>query len=163
MDSQGHVRSHVCACSVAQSCLTLLTPWTVAPQALLSVGFCRQEHWSGLPFLFPGDLPNPGIKPESPASPALVGRFFITKPPGKPVKSHTAHQNSSRKLWQHYTKARKLWQHSTKAGELVRLWGFSPPPSDDSQVVLFAPTHSLMFTSHPSGELLRCLSKTPWI
>ena len=43
------------------------TPWTVACQASLSMGFSRQEYWSGLPFPFPGDLPNPGIKPGSPA------------------------------------------------------------------------------------------------
>ena len=48
---------------VAQSCLTLATPWTVACQAPLSMGFSRQEHWSGLPFPSPGDLPNPGIEP----------------------------------------------------------------------------------------------------
>ena len=47
------------------------TPWTVAHQAPLSMGFFRQEYWSGLPFPPPGDLPNPGIKPESPMSPAL--------------------------------------------------------------------------------------------
>ena len=45
----------------------LATPWTVASQAPLSMGFSRQEHWSGLPFPSPGDLPDPGIKPESPA------------------------------------------------------------------------------------------------
>ena len=44
-----------------------VTPWTVAYQAPLSVGFSRQEYWSGLPFLSPGDLPDPGIKPASPA------------------------------------------------------------------------------------------------
>ena len=43
------------------------TPWTVARQAPLSMGFSRQEHWSGLPFPSPGDLPDSGIKPESPA------------------------------------------------------------------------------------------------
>ena len=53
------------------------TPWTVAPQAPLSMGFSRQGYWSGLPFSL-GDLPNPGIKPESLVSPALVGRFFTT-------------------------------------------------------------------------------------
>ena len=42
------------------------TPWTVAYQAHLSIGFSRQEYWSGLPFPSPGDLPNPGIEPESP-------------------------------------------------------------------------------------------------
>ena len=46
---------------VAKSCLTLVTPWTVALQAPQYVGFPRQEHWSGLPFSSPGDLPNPGL------------------------------------------------------------------------------------------------------
>ena len=55
------------------------TPWTVACQAPLTVGFLRQEHWSGLPFPSPRDLPDPGIKP---ISPGLVGRFFTTEPPG---------------------------------------------------------------------------------
>ena len=52
---------------VAQSCLTVATPWTVAHQTPRSMGFYRQEYWSGLPFPSPGDLPNPGIKPRSPA------------------------------------------------------------------------------------------------
>ena len=43
------------------------TPWTVAFQTPLSMGFSRQEYWSGLPFLSPGDLPDPGIEPGSPA------------------------------------------------------------------------------------------------
>ena len=42
------------------------TPWTVAYQSLPSMGFSRQEYWSGLPFSSPGDLPNPGIEPGSP-------------------------------------------------------------------------------------------------
>ena len=55
--------------------------------APLFMGFPRQEYWSGLPFLLPGDLPNPGIEPTSPTFLALVGRFFTTEPPGKtPVK-----------------------------------------------------------------------------
>ena len=49
------------------------TPGTVAPQAPLAMGFPKQEYWSGLPFPPPGDLPNPGMEPESPA---WVGRFF---------------------------------------------------------------------------------------
>ena len=52
---------------LAQSCPTLVTPWTVACQAPLSMGFSRQEYWSGLPFPSPGDLPNPGTEPRSPA------------------------------------------------------------------------------------------------
>ena len=54
------------------------TPWTVALQAHLSMGFSKQEYWSGLPFPSPGDLPNPGIKHAPLASPALAGRFFST-------------------------------------------------------------------------------------
>ena len=51
----------------AKLCPTLVTPWTVACQAPLSMGFSRQEYWNGLPFPSPGDLPNPGIEPGSPA------------------------------------------------------------------------------------------------
>ena len=59
------------------------TPWTVVRQAPLSMGFSRQEYWSGLPFPTPGDLPDPGIEPASLVSPALAGGFFTTAPPGK--------------------------------------------------------------------------------
>ena len=58
-----------------------MTPWAVAHQASVLMGFSRQEYWSGLPFSTPGDLPNPGIEL---ASPALAGRFFTPVPPGKP-------------------------------------------------------------------------------
>ena len=59
------------------------TPWTVALQAPLSMGFPRQEYWSGLPFLPTEGLLDPGIEP---VSPALAGRFFFTtEPPGKSV------------------------------------------------------------------------------
>ena len=54
------------------------TPWTVAHQAPLSIGFPGQEYWSGFLCLPPGDLPNPGIKPVSLMSPALAGGFFTT-------------------------------------------------------------------------------------
>ena len=63
---------------VAQSCPTLCDPWTVAYQAPPSMGFSRQEYWSGLPCPPPGDLPDPGIKPASLTSPGLVGGFFTT-------------------------------------------------------------------------------------
>ena len=63
---------------VTQSCSTLWTPWTVAHQAPLSMGFSRQEYWSGLPFPSPGDLPNPGIKPRSPA---LQADTLTSEPP----------------------------------------------------------------------------------
>ena len=68
----------MCACSV------FATPWTVALQAPVSLGFSRQEYWDRLPFPTSRDLPDPGIRPASVVSPALAGRFFITVPPGKP-------------------------------------------------------------------------------
>ena len=58
-----------------------VTPWPGAHQALLSMGFSRQEYWSGLPCLSPGDLPNPGLKPASLLSAALAGGFFTTPVP----------------------------------------------------------------------------------
>ena len=79
----------VCVC-VTQSCPTLCDPHelqeetTLAPaarQAPLSLGFSRREYWSGLPFPSPGDLPNAGIKPESPM---FQGDFLPSEPPGKP-------------------------------------------------------------------------------
>ena len=60
-----------------------VTPLTAASQAPPSMGFSRQEYWSGLSFLSPGDLPNPEIEPTSPVSPSLAGSFFITESPGK--------------------------------------------------------------------------------
>ena len=57
------------------------TPWTMARQAPLSMGFSRQEYWSGLPFPSPGDIPDPGIEP---GSPALEADALTSEPPGKP-------------------------------------------------------------------------------
>ena len=83
--------THVCVCvcvcvreraraSLLQSRLTV-TPWTAARQAPLSMGFSRQEYWSGLPCPPPGDLPHPAIEPRSPAR---TGGFFTTEPLGNP-------------------------------------------------------------------------------
>ena len=58
-------------------CLTLGIPWSVACQAPLSMGFSRQEHWSGLPFPSPEDLPDPGIEPASPELQADSFFFFF--------------------------------------------------------------------------------------
>ena len=65
-------------CEVAQSCPTT---WTIAYQAPLSMGFSRQECWSGLPFPSPGDLLDPGIEP---GCPALQADALPSEPPGKP-------------------------------------------------------------------------------
>jgi len=69
-----------CVSSVSNSA----TPWIVALQAPLAMEISRQEYWSGLPCPPPRDLPNPGIKPMSQASPSLAGRFFTSAPPEKP-------------------------------------------------------------------------------
>ena len=61
-----------------------VTAWIVAYQALLSMGFSRQEYWSGLPFPHSGDLMDPEIEPRSSASPALAGKFFTVEQTGKP-------------------------------------------------------------------------------
>ena len=70
----------LCVCPLSPfSCVQLfLTPGTAACQASLSMGFSRQEYWSGLPFLPPGDLPDSGIKPISLVPPAVAGGVFIT-------------------------------------------------------------------------------------
>ena len=68
-----------CCCLVAKSCPTLCSSMDVASQAPLSLGFPRQEYWSGLPFPCAGDLPHPGMEPPPPA---LTSRFFTTEPPG---------------------------------------------------------------------------------
>ena len=69
---------HVCMLSCQNGVQLFTTLWTVAHQAPLSMGFSRQEHWSGLPGSPPGDLSNPGIKPTSLMSPALAAGFFTT-------------------------------------------------------------------------------------
>ena len=77
-----HIYMYVCVLSHARPSTIL---WTVALQAPLSMEFSRQEYWSGLPFLPPGDLPDLVIQTASLTSLALGGRFFITEPPGKPT------------------------------------------------------------------------------
>ena len=64
-------------------------PWTAACQAPLFMGFPRQEYWRGLQFPTPGDLPNPGIEPQSLVPSALASRFFTTVPPrARPFVTH---------------------------------------------------------------------------
>ena len=74
----------------------LATPWTVAYQVSLSMGFSRQEYWSGLPFPSPGDLPDPGIEPRSPA---MQADALPSEPLGKPqivyAKIKILHKNLS--------------------------------------------------------------------
>ena len=79
----------VCVCGglVVKLCPTFVTPWTVACQAPLSVGFSRQEYWSELPSPSPGDLPNPGIK-LNPVS-CIAGRFFTNSATREAIHTHT--------------------------------------------------------------------------
>ena len=70
----------VCVCYSLSRAQLFVTPWTVAHQAPLSMGFSRQEYWSRLPFPPPGDFANPGIEPKSPA---LQADSFLSEPPGK--------------------------------------------------------------------------------
>ena len=65
---------------------SFVTPWTVGHQAPFSMGFPRQEYWSGLPFPSPGALANPGIQP---TPPTLASRFFTTGAPEKPRPQFT--------------------------------------------------------------------------
>ena len=73
-----YVTSLIAAVCVLSRVGLFATPWTVACQAPLSVGFPRQEYWRGLPHPPPGDFPDPGIEPTSLASPALAAGFFTT-------------------------------------------------------------------------------------
>ena len=77
---------------VSKSCLILATPWTVVCLPSLSMGFLRQEYWSGLPLPSPGNLLDPGIELMAPACQAvscITGTFFITEPPGKPLSQRS--------------------------------------------------------------------------
>ena len=71
--------NYVCVCCVFSPVRLFVTPWTIAHQAPLFMGFPRQ-YWSGLPFPSPGDLPNPGIEPRSPT---LQADSLLSEPPGK--------------------------------------------------------------------------------
>ena len=76
----------MCACVLSSFSRVQLcaSPWTVARQPPLSMGFSRQDYWSGLPCPPPGDLPNPEIKPASLTPPALAGGFFTTSATWEP-------------------------------------------------------------------------------
>ena len=82
--------------------------WTVAHQASLSMGFSRQEYWSGLPCPPPRNLPNPGIEPTSLMSPALAGRFFTTSATWEAISTT---QTKARSLWN----SSVIFQHLNKA------------------------------------------------
>ena len=78
-----YTSERVCACALSRLRL-FAALWTAAHQASLSMGFSRQEYWSGLPCLPPGDPPDPGMEPTASAVPVLASGFFTTEPPGNP-------------------------------------------------------------------------------
>ena len=96
--------------------------WTVAYQASLSVEFSKQEYWSGVPFPTPGDLPDPGIKPTSFASPALAGRFFTTS---ATWKAHQQYLLSFNDETEHYIRF-YMEIVKKKKKEECRIWDSSP-------------------------------------
>ena len=73
-----------------------VTPWTAACQASLSMKFFRQEYWSGLPFPSPGNLPDPGIEPRSPA---LQADYLPAEPQGKPKNTGVGSQSLLQRSW----------------------------------------------------------------
>ena len=83
-------QDHVCVLSHFSRVQLFATLWTVACRAPLSMGFSRQEYWSGLPCPPPGDLPSPGTEP---GSPALEGGFFTTNATWKPQRAGSAPHN----------------------------------------------------------------------
>ena len=93
-------------CVHAQSCPTLCDPMDCSHQASRSMGSPRQEHWTGLPFPSPGDLPNPGIKP---GSPALQVDSLLSEPPGKPLKALCARAHTHTHTHTH-TPNKTLWK-----------------------------------------------------
>ena len=117
------------------------TLWTAVHQPPLSMGFPRQEYWSGLSFPTPGDLLDPGIKPRSPVSPALAGRFFTTATPGKPkvqaktlrvildsLLPFTHHGHSVRNSVVFTFKIYQESDHFSPPSPLQSLWSNPPSP-----------------------------------
>ena len=87
LGSAGHACVRACLLAQSLSCARLFaTLWTVARQAPLSMGLSRQECWSGLPFSPLGDLPDPGVKPASPVSPALQADSLPAQALGKALQ-----------------------------------------------------------------------------
>ena len=105
---------YVCVCSVAQSCLTLWGPMDCNLPGPLFMEFSRQEYWSGLLFPTPGDVPDPGIEPESRVYPALADRFFTTSATWEAHSLIIQLQNIWLKNWRsesHSVMFDSLWPH----------------------------------------------------
>ena len=99
---------------VTKSCPAPVTPWTVAHQAPLSIGFSKQEYWSRLPFPTPGDLPNPGIKPRSPELQAIS---LLSELPENQLNQTKQHKNSASKSYKAKKCTRKNVYHMILKGQ----------------------------------------------
>ena len=136
-----------------------VTLWTIARQAPLSVGFSRQEYWSGLSFPPPGELSNPG-------SLALAGRFFTTEPPGKPILFLTNKQNQLKENLQ--TRLRRRSSESpSRCSPVPRPWVCSQLPwvqaplvSEGRRSSAWRPLGCLRF-SGPWYQLLQAHTSRP--
>ena len=107
--------------TLLQSSLTLYDPMgCIVCQAPLSMGFSRQEYWSGLPCLPPGDLPNPGIKPASLRSPALADGFFATSANWE--APHSLDKCNSKYSEYHITLARKAVVKKSTSNKCWSVW-----------------------------------------
>ena len=124
-----------------------VTPWIVAHQAPLSMGFPRQEYWCGLPFPSPGDLPEPGIEP---ASSALAGKFFTMEPPGKSREPCN---------WCYFSEAETVTISSTDVPPAHCLADFLPEDG------MFHSTQSWMLKHQLTGEGLQVgrMQKNTWL
>ena len=127
------------------------TPWTVAYQAPPSMGFSRQEYWSGLPFPSPGDLPDPGIKP---GSPAFQADALPSEPPGnqdkpryliKKQRYHFADKDLCSQSYYFSSSHVQIWEFDHKEGWVLKNWCFwtvvlektleSPLESEETELV----------------------------
>ena len=119
-------------------------PWIVAHHTPLSAGFPRQEYWSELPFPSPGDLPDPGIKPRSPA---LAGRFFTTEPPGKPTKYEKMGFSSLFQIFFHsITEMKPCYMTSRVLGTGLQRWLWHSWPLKQHRFELQESTYTWFFT-----------------
>ena len=139
---------------LSRGCL-FATPWTVARQAPPSMGFSRQEYWSGVPFPSPGDLPDPGIEPGSPVS-RIAGRFFTTVPPRKP-KVKVAQSCLTLCHLMDYT-ARGILQARILEWVAFPFSRGSSQPRDRTQVSCFA---GGFFATVPPGKPRRDVGRPP--
>ena len=132
------------------NCVSLLvTPWTVAQQTPLSMGFLRQEYWSGLTFPSPGYLPNPGIEPPSPA---WTGRFFTTSAPGRQCYYYLLLVVNYKGCNSETAKWKRCMRQGMGGQDASPVWAHHPP-----RIVMCSPIQKLSAACH-LGACMKVLS-----